>query len=41
MRTYAELAIVLDGLLIIFLDIVWEVVDGNIVVLNVLHDLCT
>lgn len=38
--TYAELAVVLDSLLIVFLDIIREVVDGNIIVLDVLHDLC-
>ena len=37
--TYTKFAVVLDGLLIIFLDIIGEVVDRNVIVLNVLHDL--
>ena len=37
--TYAELAVVLYRLLVILLDIIREVVDWDIVVLNVLHDL--
>ena len=37
--TYAELAVVLDGLLVVFLNIVREVVNWDIVVLNVFHDL--
>ena len=37
--TYTELAVVLDSLLIIFLDVVGEVVDRNIIIFNILHDL--
>ena len=37
--TYAQLAVVLDGFLVIFLYVVWEVIDGNVVVFNILHDL--
>ena len=37
--TYAKLAVLLDGLLVIFLNVVREVVDGDVVVLDVLHDL--
>jgi hypothetical protein len=35
----AQLHIVLDGIFIIFLDVVGEVVDGDVIVFNVLHDL--
>lgn len=34
----AELGVVLDGLFVVFLDIVRKVVDRNVVVFNVLHD---
>jgi hypothetical protein len=37
--TYAEFTIVLDGFLVILLNIVREVVDWNVIVLDVLHDL--
>lgn len=37
--TDAELAVILDGLLIILLDVIWEVIDGNIVVFDILHNL--
>jgi len=36
---YAQLAVVGNGLFIILFDVVREVVDWNVVVLNVLHDL--
>jgi hypothetical protein len=38
-KAYPELAVILDGLLIVFLDIVWEVVHRDVVVLDVLHNL--
>lgn len=37
--TYTKLAVVLDGLLVIFLHIIREVVDWDVVVLNIFHDL--
>ena len=37
--TYTELAVILDSILIVFLYIVREVVDGDIVILDILHDL--
>lgn len=37
--TYPQLAVVLDGLLVVFLHVVREVVDGDVVVLDILHDL--
>jgi hypothetical protein len=37
--TYPQLAVVLDGIFVIFLNIIREVVDGNVVVVNILHDL--
>ena len=37
--TYTELAVVLNSLFIIFFDVVREVVDGNVVIINVFHDL--
>ena len=33
-----ELSILLHSILIVFLDVVWEIVDGYSVVLNVFHD---
>lgn len=33
-----EFAVLLDGVFIVLLDVIWEVVDGDAVVLNVLHD---
>ena len=33
-----QLGVLLDGILIVLLDVVGEVVDGDAVVLNVLHD---
>jgi hypothetical protein len=39
MRTHSELAIVLNCFLVILLDIVGEVVDGDIVVFDVFHNL--
>ena len=36
---HPELAVILNSLFIIFLDIVWEIVHGNVIVFNVLHDL--
>jgi hypothetical protein len=39
--THPELAVVQDGLLIILLDVVGEVVDGDVVMFDVLHDLDT
>ena len=38
--TYPEFAVILDSILVIFLDIVGEVVDGDVVILDVFHDLC-
>ena len=38
-RTYSELGIVFDRVLVILLDVVREVVDGDTVVLDILHDL--
>ena len=35
--TYAQLAVVLDGFLVIFLNIVREIIDRDIVVLDVFH----
>lgn len=35
----AKLHVLLDGILVIFLDIVGEVVNGNVVVVDILHDL--
>lgn len=35
----AEFGVVGDGVLVVLLDVVREVVDGDVVVLNVLHDL--
>jgi hypothetical protein len=37
--TYAEFTVVLDGFLIILLNIIRKVVDWNVIVLDVLHDL--
>lgn len=37
--TYAEFTVVLDGLLVILLDIVGEVVNWDVVMLDVLHNL--
>jgi len=37
--TYPQLAVVLDGIFFVFLDIIREVVDRNVIVVNVLHDL--
>lgn len=34
----AELGVLLDGVLVVLLNVVGEVVDGDAVVLNVLHD---
>lgn len=34
----AQLGVLLNGVLIILLDIIWEVVDWNAVVLDILHD---
>lgn len=36
---YPEFAVVLNGFFVVFFDIVWEIIDGNIVVFNILHDL--
>ena len=33
-----ELGILFDGVFVVFLDVVWEVVDGDAVVLDILHD---
>lgn len=35
--TYPQLAVVHDSILIIFLDIVWEVVNGDVIVVDVFH----
>lgn len=37
--TYAQFTVILNCILIIFLDVVGEVVDGDIVVVDILHDL--
>ncbi len=37
--TNAELAVVLDSLLVVLLNVVGEVVHGYIVIFDVLHDL--
>jgi hypothetical protein len=37
--THAKFAVVLDGLLIILFNIIREVVDGNIIIFDVFHDL--
>lgn len=37
--TYTEFLVVLDCLLVIFFNIIWEIVDWDIVELDVLHDL--
>lgn len=36
---YAKLAVVLNSVLVIFLDVVGKIINGDIVVINVLHDL--
>ena len=38
--SYPQLAVIDDRLFIVLLDIVREVVDGDIIVLDILHDLC-
>ena len=38
--TYAQFAVILNSLLIVFLNIIGEVVNGDVVVLDILHDLC-
>ena len=38
-ETYTQFAVVLDGLLVIFLHVIGEIIDRDIVVLDVLHDL--
>jgi hypothetical protein len=37
--THPQFAVVNDGLLIVFLNIIGEVVDGDIIVLDIFHDL--
>jgi len=37
--TYAEFTIVLDGFLVILLNIIRKVVDWNVIVLDIFHDL--
>ena len=37
--TYPQLAVILDSIFIIFFNIVREIVNGNVVVVDVLHDL--
>jgi len=37
--SYPQLAVVDDSVFIILLDIVREVVDGDVIVLDILHDL--
>jgi hypothetical protein len=37
--TYPQLAIVLDGFLVVLLHVIREVVDRNVIVLDILHDL--
>lgn len=37
--TYAKLAVILNSLFVVFLNIIGEVVDGDVVVLDILHDL--
>jgi hypothetical protein len=37
--THPQFAVVDDGLLIIFLNIIREVVDGDIIVLDIFHNL--
>lgn len=39
-NTYAQLAIILDCLFIVFLHVIGEIVDGDIIMFNILHDLC-
>ena len=36
--TYAELDVVLDRFLIVLHNVIWELVDRNIIVFNVLHN---
>jgi len=38
-KTYTKFAIILDCLLVVLLDVVREVVDRNVVMLDVFHDL--
>jgi hypothetical protein len=38
-ETYPELTVVLDRFLIIFFHVVREVINGDVIVFNVLHDL--
>lgn len=37
--TYPQFTVILDGIFVIFLNIVREIVDGDIVVIDVFHDL--
>lgn len=37
--THSQLRVVLDGILVVLFHVVREIVDGNAIVLNVLHDL--
>ena len=37
--TYSQLAVVLDGILVILLDVIREIVDWDVVVVNIFHDL--
>lgn len=39
MVVHPKLAVVLDGLFVVFLDVVREIVNRNVIVFNVLHDL--
>ena len=38
--SYPQLAVINDSVFIVLLNIVREVVDGDVVVLDILHDLC-
>ena len=38
--SYPQLAVIDDSVFIVLLDIVREVVDGDVIVLDILHDLC-
>lgn len=39
LSTHPKFTIVLDSFLVIFLDVVREVIDGNVIMFNVFHDL--
>ena len=40
-KTHPKLAVVLNSVFVILFNIVWEVVDGDVVILDVFHNLET